>query len=174
MNQYFKTMYLAVVVLLLGSLSIHADNTRPLSLVVMDPLAAPLSCPCVEGYAQRKYEPIARSRRLRPDMSSPVVVGRHLFCVKRFLHCLDLESGLTEVWRLRDEALTDYAPIFATEERMLIVGNGQLLLMNTNGDKTILARQTVFAEDEEIYSHPALVGNKLFIRGKTVLRCISL
>ena len=25
-----------------------------------------------------------------------------------------------------DEALTDYAPIFATEDRMLIVGNGQL------------------------------------------------
>jgi ABC-type phosphate/phosphonate transport system substrate-binding protein len=26
------------------------------TLIVMDPLAAPLSCPCVEGYAQRKYE----------------------------------------------------------------------------------------------------------------------
>lgn len=24
--------------------------------IVMDPLAAPLSCPCVEGYAQRRYE----------------------------------------------------------------------------------------------------------------------
>lgn len=33
--------------------------TEPLSLVVMDPLAAPLSCPCVEGYAQRKYEVLA-------------------------------------------------------------------------------------------------------------------
>lgn len=29
------------------------------SLVVMDPLAAPLSCPCVEGYAQRRYEQLA-------------------------------------------------------------------------------------------------------------------
>ncbi len=27
-----------------------------LSLVVMDPLALPLSCPCVEGYAQRNYD----------------------------------------------------------------------------------------------------------------------
>jgi ABC-type phosphate/phosphonate transport system substrate-binding protein len=27
-----------------------------LTLVVMDPLSLPLSCPCVEGYAQRKYE----------------------------------------------------------------------------------------------------------------------
>jgi ABC-type phosphate/phosphonate transport system substrate-binding protein len=32
---------------------------QPLSVVVMDPLAAPLSCPCVEGYAQRKYEKLA-------------------------------------------------------------------------------------------------------------------
>jgi ABC-type phosphate/phosphonate transport system substrate-binding protein/outer membrane protein assembly factor BamB len=30
-----------------------------LSLVVMDPLAAPLSCPCVEGYAQRQYDKLA-------------------------------------------------------------------------------------------------------------------
>lgn len=32
------------------------DSDSTVSLVVMDPLAAPLSCPCVEGYAQRKYE----------------------------------------------------------------------------------------------------------------------
>lgn len=34
-------------------------SDKSLSLVVMDPLAAPLSCPCVEGYAQRKYEKLA-------------------------------------------------------------------------------------------------------------------
>ena len=34
-------------------------GNSPLSLVVMDPLAAPLSCPCVAGYAQRKYEKLA-------------------------------------------------------------------------------------------------------------------
>jgi len=32
---------------------------RPLTLVVMDPLAAPLACDCVKGYAQRKYELLA-------------------------------------------------------------------------------------------------------------------
>lgn len=30
-----------------------------LTLIVMDPLAAPLACDCVEGYAQRKYEVLA-------------------------------------------------------------------------------------------------------------------
>jgi ABC-type phosphate/phosphonate transport system substrate-binding protein len=33
-----------------------ADKSGELVLVVMDPLALPLSCPCVKGYAQRKYE----------------------------------------------------------------------------------------------------------------------
>ena len=28
-------------------------------MVVMDPLSKPLSCPCVEGYAQRDYEQLA-------------------------------------------------------------------------------------------------------------------
>ena len=34
------------------------DDTKlgDLTVVVMDPLALPLSCPCVKGYAQRKYE----------------------------------------------------------------------------------------------------------------------
>jgi outer membrane protein assembly factor BamB/ABC-type phosphate/phosphonate transport system substrate-binding protein len=36
-----------------------APPDNGLSLVVMDPLAAPLSCPCVEGYAQRQYDKLA-------------------------------------------------------------------------------------------------------------------
>ena len=36
-----------------------ADEPRALSLIVMDPLAAPLSCPCVKGYAQRDYQRLA-------------------------------------------------------------------------------------------------------------------
>ena len=43
---------------------------QPLSMVVMDPLAAPLSCPCVEGYAQRKYEKLAEY--LEQTLSRPV------------------------------------------------------------------------------------------------------
>lgn len=47
-----------------------ADAEHPLSLVVMDPLAAPLSCPCVEGYAQRKYEALAE--HLEQTLGQPV------------------------------------------------------------------------------------------------------
>ncbi len=40
-----------------GSLTSKVDE--PLQLIVMDPLAGPLACDCVQGYAQRKYEALA-------------------------------------------------------------------------------------------------------------------
>lgn len=42
-----------------GAASVDGDESDSLAMIVMDPLAAPLSCPCVEGYAQRKYEVLA-------------------------------------------------------------------------------------------------------------------
>ncbi|HYO23705.1 MAG TPA: PQQ-binding-like beta-propeller repeat protein [Lacipirellulaceae bacterium] len=44
----------------------------PFSMVVMDPLAAPLSCPCVAGYAQRKYEVLGEY--LSEQLHRPVTV----------------------------------------------------------------------------------------------------
>ncbi len=37
----------------------YTAEPEPLVMVVMDPLSAPLSCDCVKGYAQRKYEVLA-------------------------------------------------------------------------------------------------------------------
>ena len=57
--------YLIVIASMVLCGQVIADDTalpaadRSLSLVVMDPLAAPLSCPCVEGYAQRQYDKLA-------------------------------------------------------------------------------------------------------------------
>jgi ABC-type phosphate/phosphonate transport system substrate-binding protein len=34
----------------------ESSQAKELTLVVMDPMAAPLACDCVKGYAQRKYE----------------------------------------------------------------------------------------------------------------------
>jgi ABC-type phosphate/phosphonate transport system substrate-binding protein len=47
---------LLVASVLAGAGEDSASVDRTLHVVVMDPLAAPLSCPCVEGYAQRDYE----------------------------------------------------------------------------------------------------------------------
>jgi ABC-type phosphate/phosphonate transport system substrate-binding protein len=66
------TILVAVFVTLSLALPLLADDKQPakpkqavdipagaLVMVVMDPLAAPLSCPCVEGYAQRDYDQLA-------------------------------------------------------------------------------------------------------------------
>ena len=56
-------MISTIVALLAVALPVGAaeqgERSGELSLVVMDPLAAPLSCPCVQGYAQRQYEKLA-------------------------------------------------------------------------------------------------------------------
>src|SRR4249920_3588665 len=49
-----------------------SSDTKSLSMVVMDPLAEPLSCPCVKGYAQRKYEKLAEF--LSEQLGQPVHV----------------------------------------------------------------------------------------------------
>jgi hypothetical protein len=56
-----RTLSLLLALLLAAGLlgTIDAEEARPadsLVVVVMDPLAKPLSCPCVAGYAQRDYE----------------------------------------------------------------------------------------------------------------------
>lgn len=49
----------AMLTMALGITQARAEEPaadRPFTIVVMDPLAAPLACECVKGYAQRKYE----------------------------------------------------------------------------------------------------------------------
>ncbi|MFO0822896.1 MAG: PhnD/SsuA/transferrin family substrate-binding protein [Gemmataceae bacterium] len=43
-----------------------------LTVVIMDPLAAPLSCPCVKGYAQRDYDKLGK--HLESKLGRPVAV----------------------------------------------------------------------------------------------------
>lgn len=49
-----------------------AQEVAPLTIVVMDPLALPLSCPCVKGYAQRDYDLLGK--HLAKELGRPVNV----------------------------------------------------------------------------------------------------
>jgi ABC-type phosphate/phosphonate transport system substrate-binding protein len=63
MQRNRKVLVLAASSLLLALLlmpMLFADDKPSLTMLVMDPLAAPLSCDCVKGYAQRDYEKLAR------------------------------------------------------------------------------------------------------------------
>lgn len=59
---------LAILAFALPSLA----EDRTLHVIVMDPLSAPLSCDCVKGYAQRKYEKLGEF--LAKQLGRPVKV----------------------------------------------------------------------------------------------------
>jgi ABC-type phosphate/phosphonate transport system substrate-binding protein len=61
-----------VVVACTGLLAARPDAKKSLTMIVMDPLALPLSCPCVKGYAQRDYEKLAQFMEQR--LGQPVAV----------------------------------------------------------------------------------------------------
>lgn len=47
--------------------STELTSSSSLTLVVMDPLAAPLACDCVQGYANRQYQRLAEALEARLD-----------------------------------------------------------------------------------------------------------
>ncbi len=124
--------------------------------------------------AEEKPVEVAMNKRLRPDMTTPVIIGDRLYCVREFLYCLDLSNGLKELWRMRDPALSDYASLIASNDHLLVVADGELLLLPSHGSKKIVSRMKLFEQPQQLYSHPALVGNRLFLRGKSQLLCIEL
>ncbi|MDA7873729.1 PQQ-like beta-propeller repeat protein [Rhodopirellula sp.] len=116
---------------------------------------------------------IATSIKLRVDMSTPMLVGGLIYCVKEFLFFPNA-SALSETWRIRDHALGDYAATFATSDHVPVVGKGELLLLRTDGSKHILSRSKIFAEDQVLYSHPAIIETRLYIQGENQHKCINL
>ena len=61
-----RSMLLGLTVaatLAIGSISSGVDPYGPadakITIIVMDPMALPLACDCVQGYAQRRYEKLA-------------------------------------------------------------------------------------------------------------------
>src|SRR6266568_1998362 len=67
-----RSLALSVLALSLCAAVTRADEKKPFSLVVMDPLALELSCPCVKGYAQRNYHKLGAM--LEKKLGRPVTV----------------------------------------------------------------------------------------------------
>lgn len=69
-----RTALFAAVALAIGGVAVaRPDAKTALNLVVMDPLALPLSCPCVKGYAQRDYDQLGNY--LEQRLNRPVKVS---------------------------------------------------------------------------------------------------
>src|SRR5437868_823770 len=52
--------------------AVARPDSAKFTVVIMDPLAAPLSCPCVKGYAQRDYDQLGKY--LEGKLGRPVTV----------------------------------------------------------------------------------------------------
>lgn len=120
--------------------------------------------------------PIAQNRKLAPDTSTPVAIDGLVFGCFRGLFCLGLDYNLETLYNTEgDGAFTDYAALIAGNGRVLAVTvKGELVLLEAARDAyTPISRLRLF-EDTEVWSHPALIGNRLYIRSMKEICCFLL
>jgi outer membrane protein assembly factor BamB len=131
---------------------------------------------CFDDAGRIIPKPAAEFADLSPDTATPVVTGGRLFGAHLGLRCLDVRNGLKPVWHWDDGKLGDYATLIADAERVLGLSvHGELLLLDAKASEcVILSRLKVFEDDVEVYSHPALVGARLYVRGGSSVVCLDL
>lgn len=120
--------------------------------------------------------PLANNDDLAPDSHTPVVVGDRLFGVWKSLFCLDLKNGLMPIWESDDSAFGGYATLVASKNRVLcITQEGELILFDAGTSKfKPISRVKLFDDDRGVYSHPAIVGDRIVIRNTSGVVCLSL
>lgn len=120
-------------------------------------------------------EPISRNRDLEPDTVTPIVLDGKVFGSSGMLFCLDLEDDLKTLWRNEDEIFDDYVSLIGGNGRVLITTiEGELLLFEASGKRFELISRMRLLDDAEIWSHPALVGDHLYIRDHDAVYCVVL
>jgi len=111
-------------------------------------------------------KPAAKFDDLAPDTQSPVVVGNRLFgSWNGDFYCLDAIT-LKPLFVESIDALTDYASITASDDHLLIVTQyADVLLVDARTDKwNCVSRWKLLADESGLFSHPAIVGDRLFVR----------
>jgi len=132
---------------------------------------------CFDESGQLNSKPISEFADLAPDTTSPVATCGRLFgTANQHLYCLDLTHGLKTVWHQEDKDLGDHATLIADDERVLVITlSGELILLDARADIcAVLSRMRLFEDDVEVYSHPALVGTRLYARGGSSIICADL
>jgi len=127
--------------------------------------------------AKIRPKPQRQFNDLAPDMVSPVVYGGMVFgSHNAHLYCLDANS-LKVLWKARDDAYYGFTTLIAGNGRVMIVTiDGELLLVAADKSKyKLISRLKVFTgEGTEVWSHPALVPGRLYIRSKNTVACMKL
>jgi outer membrane protein assembly factor BamB/ABC-type phosphate/phosphonate transport system substrate-binding protein len=121
-------------------------------------------------------KPAAEFRDLAPATATPVVTHDRVFGAQSGLYCLDIRNDLKAVWHADLESLGEHASFIADNDRVLVLTfGGELLLLDAHADTcSIISRMRLFDDDVELYSHPALVGQRLYARGGSSVVCVDL
>lgn len=126
-------------------------------------------------------DPVAKQGGLKPEISTPVIVNALLFVtVNDLLICLDPASGLAERWRFEDKAFNEYASLIGGNDRVLATTTtGELLLLAAEAQAPrVISRLQVFqgkgGRSPDVWAHPALVGDRLYLRSPEEAVCLLL
>ncbi len=124
-------------------------------------------------------EPVATNEEITTDTVTPVAVAGKAYCTSAgALYQIDTNHRLQTTWSMSDDAFSGHVSLIAdVRGRRLLVTtfSGELLLFDISGDTPVLiSRRTVFlpGEQEEIFSHPSVVGNRIYLRGLNSLKCV--
>ena len=123
-------------------------------------------------------EPVSRNEDLAPDTCTPVVAGNRIFATAYGdLYCLDPSDGLATVWNVNDDKFYDHANLIASDDRVLIWTNtGDLILLDASADAyaPLAATRPFETEFPDSLSHPAIVGDRIYLRSNDQLGCFEL
>lgn len=126
-------------------------------------------------------KPIATNDTLSPDTSTPVVVAGRVLGSCGSLVCLDVEGGLRTIWEEAEAGgLGEYCSFIAGSRHALVAGvRGRLLLLEASRERfDPVARLDLFPDvpdtERDVWSHPALVGDRLYVRNLLGVYCFSM
>lgn len=123
-------------------------------------------------------QPVFMNEDLGPDTCSAVVHHNRLFCAAYGeLFCLDMKNKLKTLWKQEEDIFYDHTNLIAGNNRLLAwTTSCDLVLLNTKSNKyDVVSRYHPFkGEDVESMSHPAIVGNHLYLRNREKLLCLRL
>lgn len=123
-------------------------------------------------------EPVASSSEQFPTSVSPVVIESQLISYDGWTTCHDLQNSLKLIYKSHRRADDDHVSFIASRNRAIGLGSkGRLTLYSmVEGHLTETSRLRLFDQnsDVEIWSYPALVGDRLYLRARGRVHCLAL
>lgn len=122
-------------------------------------------------------KPIADNFDAAPDTCTPAISGDNVYLnAYGVLYCLDLKNNLKTRWEESSDFFHDHNNMIVSDDRLLIwTTTGDLLLIDTRAPKyKLVSKWQPFGEEVESMSHPAFVGDRIYLRSDKKLICVKL